>query len=210
MLRPGFFYQTLNPVGSFCATVPDSSHHVFAERGFSRRPSCRAYRATDFLGYRPRLAVPGGDSRCVEAPGAWLSLCSDSGGPAGDRGPARGLEASSAAAVGGINSSGETADPDLPPVLGAPAEDRDFNDALFQKALVPFDRFTVPHGAPETRNPLGSSRWAKQSYAFVHMCLYGRGGRYQQTFAMFFQRLGRGGQASEALSTECFKMNLTN
>jgi len=113
-----------------------------------------------------------------------------------------------AAAVGGVNSSGETEDPDLPALAGAPAEDRDFNVALFRKALVPLDRFfAISHGAPETRNPLGNNRWAKQSYAFVHMCLYGRGGRFQQPFATYLQRLGRGEPATEALFTECFKMN---
>jgi hypothetical protein len=113
----------------------------------------------------------------------------------------------SAAAVAGVNAAGD-ADPDLPAVAGAPAEDRDFNVALFRRALVPFEQFfAVKHGDPETRNPLGNNRWAKQAYAFVHMCLYGRGGRYQQPFATFLQRLARGEELSEQLFTECFGMN---
>jgi hypothetical protein len=113
----------------------------------------------------------------------------------------------SAAAVAGVNASGE-ADPDLPALPGAPAEDRDFNVALARRALVPFrDFFAVAHGDPETRNPLGNNLWAKQAYAFVHMCVFGRGGRYQQPFALFLQRLGRGEPVSEELFTECFKLN---
>ncbi len=112
----------------------------------------------------------------------------------------------SAAAVAGINSAGDT-DPDLPAVASAPAEDRDFNVALVRRALVPFDQFfAVKHGDPETRNPLGNNRWAKQAYAFVHMCLYGRGGRFQQPFATFLQRLGRGEAPTEELFKECFGM----
>lgn len=114
----------------------------------------------------------------------------------------------SAAAVAGVNAAGGEADPDLTPLAGAPAEDRDFNVALVRRALVPLGAFfALPHGAPETRNPLGNNRWAKQAYAFVHMCLYGRGGRYRQAFATFLSRTSRGQEPTEALFVECFKMN---
>ena len=84
---------------------------------------------------------------------------------------------------------------------GAPAEDRDFNAALQRKALVPFDKFfAVEHDSPEATNVLGNNRWAKQAYAFVHMCLYGMNGKYQKQFSAFLQRLAR-----EPASEEMFK-----
>jgi hypothetical protein len=84
---------------------------------------------------------------------------------------------------------------------GAPAEDRDFNAALQRKALVPLDKFfAVAHDSPESTNVLGNNRWAKQAYAFVHMCLYGMNGKYQKQFATFLQRL-----AKEPASEEMFK-----
>lgn len=84
---------------------------------------------------------------------------------------------------------------------GAPAEDRDFNAALQRKALVPFEKFfAVEHDSPEATNVLGNNRWAKQAYAFVHMCLYGLNGKYQKQFATFLGRL-----AKEPASEELFK-----
>ncbi len=75
---------------------------------------------------------------------------------------------------------------------GAPAEDRDFNAALQRKALVPLEKFfAVEHDSPEATNVLGNNRWAKQAYAFVHMCLYGLNGKYQKQFATFLQRLAK-------------------
>ena len=46
----------------------------------------------------------------------------------------------------------------------------------------------------------GNNRWAKQAYAFVHMCLYGLNGKYQKPFATFLQRLAR-----EPASEEMFR-----
>lgn len=83
--------------------------------------------------------------------------------------------------------------------------DRPFNVALRRRALIPFDRFfAVTPDAPEAKNPLGNNRWAKQAYAFVHLCLYGGNGRYQKAFVQFIQRLGSE-PVSEALFKECFK-----
>lgn len=114
----------------------------------------------------------------------------------------------SAAAVAGVNAAAGSDDPDLQALPGAPAEDRDFNVALFRRALVPMPvMLSMPHGAPETVNPLGNNRWAKQSYAFVHMCLFGRGGKFQQGFGTFLVRLGRGEPLTEDLFKECFKMD---
>jgi len=87
---------------------------------------------------------------------------------------------------------------------GAPAEDRDFNAALQRKALVPLDKFfAVAHDSSEATNVLGNNRWAKQAYAFVHMCLYGLNGKYQKPFATFLQRLARE-PASEELFRQVF------
>ena len=96
-------------------------------------------------------------------------------------------------------SGGEDADSMALP--GAPAEDRDFNAALRRKALVPFEKFfAVAHDSSEATNVLGNNVWAKQAYAFVHMCLYGMNGKYQKQFSTFLQRLAR-----EPASEELFK-----
>ena len=74
----------------------------------------------------------------------------------------------------------------------APIEDTDFPGSLARARLVPLGKLlSVPHDAPETLNPIGNNVWAKQCYAFVHMCLYGRSGRYQKPFARFVQRASR-------------------
>lgn len=112
-----------------------------------------------------------------------------------------------AGAIQAINAGATADDADAAQLAGAPAEDRDFNAALQRKALVPMDKFfAVAHDAPEALNPLGNNRWAKQAYAFLHLCLYGRGGRYQKPFAQFLQRLGKE-PVSEALFKECFGMD---
>lgn len=85
--------------------------------------------------------------------------------------------------------------------------DRPFNVALQRRRLMPLDQFfAVTDADPEAKNPLGSNRWAKQAYAFVHLCLYGQNGRYKQAFADFCKRLDTE-PVSEALFQECFKMS---
>jgi hypothetical protein len=112
-----------------------------------------------------------------------------------------------AGAVAAMNALTAADDPDGIQIAGAPAEDRDFNAALQRRALVPFPKFfAVTSDSPEAINPLGNNVWAKQSYAFVHMCLYGRGKRYQKPFATFLTRLGKE-PVSEELFKECFKMD---
>lgn len=89
-------------------------------------------------------------------------------------------------------------------LAGAPAEDRDFNAALHRKALVKLDQFfAVKHDSPEATAVLGNNRWAKQAYAFVHMCLYGERGKFQKPFTTFLQRIARE-PVSETLFKECF------
>jgi hypothetical protein len=88
-----------------------------------------------------------------------------------------------------------------------PVEDREFAGALLHQALMPLQElFEMGHDSPDALNPLGNNVWAKQCYAFVHMCLYGRGGQYKKPFAQFVGRLGKQ-PPSEAFFQECFKMN---
>lgn len=111
-----------------------------------------------------------------------------------------------AAMTAELNALATADDPDAGTLPGAPAEDRDFNAALRRRALVPLDKFfAVAHNSPESTNPLGNNRWAKQAYAFVHMCLYGNRGKLQKPFGLFLQRLAKE-PVSEALFKECFNM----
>lgn len=105
-----------------------------------------------------------------------------------------------------LNALATADDPEAATLPGAPAEDRDFNAALRRRALVPFERFfAVAHGSPEATNVLGNNVWAKQAYAFVHMCLYGERGKFQKPFMTFLQRLQRE-PVTEAMFKECFSM----
>ena len=52
----------------------------------------------------------------------------------------------------------------------------------------------------DARFSLDDEQWGKQAYAFVHMCLYGRGLKYQKPFLQFITRLDR-----EPLSEALFK-----
>jgi hypothetical protein len=105
-----------------------------------------------------------------------------------------------------LNAAAAAFDADTPALPGAPAEDRDFAAALRRKALVPMDKFfAVTHDSEEATNPLGNNRWAKQAYAFVHMCLYGNRGKYQKMFVTFLQRSARE-PVTEAMFKECFRI----
>lgn len=111
-----------------------------------------------------------------------------------------------AGAVAAMNALTAADDPDGIQLAGAPAEDRDFNAALQRRALVPFPKFlAVTHDSPEAINPLGNNVWAKQCYAFVHMCIYGRNKKYQKPFMTFLSALGKE-QPSEELFKRCFNM----
>ncbi|HWA24745.1 MAG TPA: hypothetical protein VG734_03650 [Lacunisphaera sp.] len=83
--------------------------------------------------------------------------------------------------------------------------DRPFNVALKRRALMPLDQFfAITADSTEAKNPLGNNRWAKQAYAFVHLCLFGHNGRYKEAYRQFTQRLAKE-PVSEALFKECFK-----
>jgi hypothetical protein len=60
----------------------------------------------------------------------------------------------------------------------------DFNRLLSQRALMSFpELFADPPVQTGTF-------WSAQAYAFVHMCLYGRGQKYQKGFITFLSRTG--------------------
>ncbi len=112
---------------------------------------------------------------------------------------AQGLVMMANAALGGDDGGGG--------VPGAPAEDVDFNAALKRRALIPLkDFFAVTHDSPEALNPLGNNVWAKQAYAFVHMCLYQTGKKYQKPFAQLLQRAVKE-PITEEVFKDCFKMS---
>lgn len=105
------------------------------------------------------------------------------------------------------SAAGDDPTSDASVLAGAPAEDRDFNAALQRRALMSMDKlFAVSHEAPEAANPLGNNTWAKQCYAFVHMCLYGEQGKWRKPFSEFLFRSTQQ-PVTEALFKECFKMS---
>jgi len=109
-----------------------------------------------------------------------------------------------AAFIAEANAALAAEDPDAIGFAGAPAGDRDFNAALRRRALMPMEKlFAVAHDSSEATNVLGNNRWAKQCYAFVHMCLYGQKGKFQKAFATFLQRSARE-PITEAMFKECF------
>ena len=76
----------------------------------------------------------------------------------------------------------------------------DFNRILNERHLMSFpELFADP---PKQR----STFWSAQSYAFVHMCLYGRGQRYQKGFIKFLSRVGNEAPTEEIFK-ECFGMD---
>jgi hypothetical protein len=116
------------------------------------------------------------------------------------------LVSAQAAQIAELNALATASDPDSPLLGGAPAEDRDFNAALRRRPLMSFPKFlAVGHDDPIAVNPLGNNIWAKQAYAFVHMCLFGRGGRYKKGFSQFLLRSTRE-PVTEAMFKECFRI----
>jgi hypothetical protein len=88
----------------------------------------------------------------------------------------------------------------------AAAEDGEFTAALPRRARMSFPAmFEVTRDSPVAHEAVGS-RWAKQSCAFVHLCLYGVGQRYQQGFLNFVARTTKEAP-TEAVFKECFGVN---
>jgi hypothetical protein len=104
-----------------------------------------------------------------------------------------------------LGPSGEI--PGLAGSGGGAREDGDFNSELQGKSLIPLDKFfAVTRDSPWADQQYGNNRWVKQAYAFVHMCVFGRGGRYRKPFTVFLQRAGRE-PVTEAMFKECFGMD---
>lgn len=98
---------------------------------------------------------------------------------------------------------GKVEDPNTTSITPNTIEDRDFNVALRRRALMPLGQMlAVEHDSPTARNALGNL-WAKQSYAFVHLCLYSGDASLQKSLLTFLRRLG-GQPPTEALFQECF------
>jgi hypothetical protein len=80
-------------------------------------------------------------------------------------------------------------------------KDSDFNQVLNQRGLM-----TLPEMF--ARTAITTDRiWSAQCYAFVHMCLYGRGQRYQKGFVQFLSRVGNGPPTEEQFK-ECFGITM--
>ncbi len=115
------------------------------------------------------------------------------------------LVSAQAGLVAQVNALTAADDPDNPTLGGAPADDRDFNAALQRRPLMKLPAFfAVKHEDPLAVNPLGNNIWSKQAYAFVHMCLFGRGGRYKKAFSQFLLRSTRE-PVTEQMFKECFR-----
>jgi len=98
-----------------------------------------------------------------------------------------------------------------------PVEDGDFSRALEYRSLLSLEKlFAVAPDSPAARNVLGDNLWSKESYAFVHLCLYGRydlQGRLhndktgplplQQPLADFLARAAKA-PVTEAMFRDCF------
>src|SRR5207302_1840995 len=82
---------------------------------------------------------------------------------------------------------------------GADAKDTDFNQLLSRRALMPFSELFSQEVVTS------DAFWSAECYAFVHMCLYGRGQRYQAGFVKFVGRVASSGTPTEEVFRECFK-----
>jgi hypothetical protein len=103
-----------------------------------------------------------------------------------------------------VGSSVGTDDEGDDPEPETSVANRPFNVALSGRQLMKMDKFfAVEHGSAAAINTVGNNLWAKQAYAFVHLCLYGHKRTLQKPFGQFLKRLGSE-PPSEALFKECF------
>ncbi len=114
------------------------------------------------------------------------------------------VEQAQVQALNALAASGGESVSDSPITFAAAVEDRDFNAALRRRPLIGLQKFfDVKHGDPVTVNPLGNNIWAKQAYAFVHLCLFGRNGRFKNAFTKFLIRSTKE-PVTEQMFKECF------
>ncbi len=76
----------------------------------------------------------------------------------------------------------------------------DFNRQLARQHLLSMPELFAGPPAERTAN------WAAQSYAFVHLCLYGRGQKYQKGFLEFLTRIGQE-PPTEEIFKDCFGLD---
>ncbi len=76
----------------------------------------------------------------------------------------------------------------------------DFNRQLSHQHLLSMPELFAGPLAERAGN------WAAQSYAFVHLCLYGRGQKYQKGFLQFLARIGQE-PPTEEIFKECFGLD---
>lgn len=82
--------------------------------------------------------------------------------------------------------------------------DADFTVVLARRGLVPMPEFfSRRHDDPVVKNPIGNNVWSKQAYAFVHLCLFGKDGRWRPRLAELLRR-SSDQPVTEALFKECF------
>jgi hypothetical protein len=74
----------------------------------------------------------------------------------------------------------------------------DFNRRLQQRAIIPFNQF-LEMEQPRSRDAF----WKAQSYAWVHMCLYGMNRKFQRPFIKYLARL-ESEMPTEEMFKECF------
>lgn len=82
--------------------------------------------------------------------------------------------------------------------------DQDFNVALRRRRLLGFKEFFgVTRDSPAARTPIGNNVWAKQCYAFVHMCTYALPNKYKTALETLVARSAKE-PVTEELFKECF------
>lgn len=77
-----------------------------------------------------------------------------------------------------------------------------FKYLFAHRAMLPMDQLLHPP-LPDSKRPSSDSVWAKQTYAFVHFCLFGNKLRYRDPLIKYAERL-QNEPDSEALFTACF------
>lgn len=117
----------------------------------------------------------------------------------------RGASMRSAASPGSASTAAD--EESIADVAEQSVPDLDFNQALNRQRLLPFHAFfDVRADSTVAQNVIGNTRWSKQAYAFVHLCLYGRGKRYQKAFLKFAERATHEAVTEESFK-ECFGMS---
>lgn len=89
------------------------------------------------------------------------------------------------------------------------AKDKDFAAAVLSGAFMPLDRlFSIDSSAPESGRNLGEGTndpWARQSYEFAHMCIFGFRQEHRSAFIKFAYLAARE-PLSEDLFKRCFNL----